>query len=509
MSADTVDLRFWGGPVVAEEQLVEVRGPSGDVERVEVGRDVQQRRDRPGDRQHEAPVGAFQDPHPVQGGERAGVHGAREPELDGAGRGAAQALDGVGDDDAALFDDREPVDDTLYLVEFVGRQEHRAARSDALADQARELILKERVQTGGRFVEHQQPRPVHESLHQADLLPVALGQGADRAIQLGTEPVGQLIAVAAVAQGADVGEAIQVLAPGQPWVEGEVPWQVADVAVDLDAVAPRVTPEHAHAPRRRSIQPEQQSDRGRLPGTVRAQKPEHLAGSDVEADIGHSALRPEAPGQVLDTDDRLRGAGLPRHLSGSLSVIRDRQPSQPSGVAHQPSALAAGKGCGSPAASAKACSAAISSLRRSLGMAVTMRAISARLLVVTTSTIRAPSADRPRSTSRRLVGFSRRVTSPATSSRSIIRSAVEELTPSSSARPFRLISPRLSKTTRVRNCVTVTVSSTSASDRADTPTSTRDAVRTAVTNSSTPTPAARPTRRTVAGDVFVTTRNPL
>src|SRR5664280_1670591 len=108
-------------------------------------------------------------------------------------------------------------------------------------------------------------------------------------------------------------------------------------------------------------------------------------------------------------------------------------------------------------------------------MAVTMRAISARLLLVTTSTIRAPSPDRPSSTSRRLVGFSRRVTRPATSSRSIIRSAVEELTSSSSARLFRLISPRLSRTTSVRNCVTVTVSSTSASDRADTPTSTRAA----------------------------------
>src|SRR5664280_2752197 len=99
-----VDLGLRIAAVVAEEELVEVSAASGHVERVEVGRDVQQRPDGPGDRQHDAPVGALQDPDPVQGREYAGVNVSREPELDGARGGPAQALDGVGDDDAAVFD---------------------------------------------------------------------------------------------------------------------------------------------------------------------------------------------------------------------------------------------------------------------------------------------------------------------------------------------------------------------------------------------------------------------
>src|SRR5674536_243595 len=60
-SADIVDLGLRIAAVVAEEELVEVSAASGLVERVEVGRDVQQRPDGPGDRQHDAPVGALQD----------------------------------------------------------------------------------------------------------------------------------------------------------------------------------------------------------------------------------------------------------------------------------------------------------------------------------------------------------------------------------------------------------------------------------------------------------------
>ena len=56
---------------------------------------------------------------PSKAGERAGVYVLSEAELDGARRVAAEPLDGVGDDDAAIFDDREPVDDALDLVEFV------------------------------------------------------------------------------------------------------------------------------------------------------------------------------------------------------------------------------------------------------------------------------------------------------------------------------------------------------------------------------------------------------
>ena len=58
-------------------------------------------------------------PAPRRGAGRAPVDGAREAELHGLGGTGAQLLDGVGDDDAALLDDGEPLDEPLDLVEVM------------------------------------------------------------------------------------------------------------------------------------------------------------------------------------------------------------------------------------------------------------------------------------------------------------------------------------------------------------------------------------------------------
>ncbi len=193
----------------------------------------------------------------VQVGEHPGVYAISERERHRARRRAAKPFDGVGDDDAAIFDDGEPVDDALDLVEFVRRQEDGAAVGDSLAHDVREFVLEQRVQAGGRFVQHQQVGAVHERQHDADLLPVTFGQRVDRAVQLRVEAFGELVAIFAVAHAAYRGEPVQVLPPGQLRIKREVAGQVADAAVDRHAVADRVEVEHAHATRRCSIQAQQ------------------------------------------------------------------------------------------------------------------------------------------------------------------------------------------------------------------------------------------------------------
>src|SRR5665647_1342740 len=115
-----------------------------------------------------------------------------------------------------------------------------------------------------------------------------------------------------------------------------------------------------------------------------------------------------------------------------------------------------------------------------------MAAISARRRSVTSQTSRAPSRVRAMSTSRRSALFSSRVTRWAAMRRSTMRMAVEEVTASRSASWLSRVSPWPSRTTRVRNWVIVTASSTWANDRAETPTSAREAVRRAETSSSAP-----------------------
>ena len=59
------------------------------------------------------------DRHPVDPGEQRGGDGPGEPGVHGLGRAVAQVLDGLGGDEPALLDDRDPVGQALHLIEFV------------------------------------------------------------------------------------------------------------------------------------------------------------------------------------------------------------------------------------------------------------------------------------------------------------------------------------------------------------------------------------------------------
>ena len=92
-------------------------------------------------------------------------------------------------------------------------QEHRAALRGDLAEQRVEALLHQRVEPGDRLVEDQQLRLVHERLDQPELLAVARRELAHRAVELGVEALGQLVADPPVDAAAQLGRGSRASPP--------------------------------------------------------------------------------------------------------------------------------------------------------------------------------------------------------------------------------------------------------------------------------------------------------
>ena len=67
-----------------------------------------------------------------------------------------------------------------------------------------EALLDERVEARDRLVEDQQLRLVHERLDETELLAIARRELADRAVELGVEASGELVAQAPVDAAAEL-----------------------------------------------------------------------------------------------------------------------------------------------------------------------------------------------------------------------------------------------------------------------------------------------------------------
>ena len=73
------------------------------------------------------------------------------------------------------------------------------------AHQPKDFLLHKRVEAARGFVEHEQLGLVHERLHDAELLLVALRQLSYRAVQVKPKPFGQLLHVTGGNRPRDVG----------------------------------------------------------------------------------------------------------------------------------------------------------------------------------------------------------------------------------------------------------------------------------------------------------------
>ena len=142
-----------------------------------------------------------------------------------------------------------------------------------------ELLLQERVEAAGRLVEDEQLRLVHEGLHDADLLPVALGQPLDLPTEVEVEASAQPVDPRPWHPTAQVAEVREQLASGLPAVDDEVAGEVADPAAQRPGpVGARVGAEHlGAAPLVGRIRSSRMPDGGRLAGAVRAEEAVHLA----------------------------------------------------------------------------------------------------------------------------------------------------------------------------------------------------------------------------------------
>ena len=80
----------------------------------------------------------------------------------------------------------------LDLVEFVRGEEDGAAAPALVGDELVERLLHQRVEAAGRLVQDEQLGVVERRLHEADLLPVAARQLAERTVEVGRETLGQL-----------------------------------------------------------------------------------------------------------------------------------------------------------------------------------------------------------------------------------------------------------------------------------------------------------------------------
>ncbi len=134
------------------------------------------------------------------------------------------------DHQTPLPDDPHPVGDPLDLRQDVGGEEDGPSLFLRLLHHPVELLLHQRVEPAGGFVEDQQPRMVHESLDEPHLLFVAAGQIAHGSVQVELQPLRQLARLPHPAQVSQMSEIGQQLLTGEALVEGELPRQVADPA---------------------------------------------------------------------------------------------------------------------------------------------------------------------------------------------------------------------------------------------------------------------------------------
>ena len=89
------------------------------------------------------------------------------------------------------------------------------------------LRLQQRVEPTRRLVEHGELGPVHERLHDPDLLPVAARQLPDRAVEHDPEPLAERVAQRR-SGAAQADERVELLPRGEPVGQPQVAGQVAD-----------------------------------------------------------------------------------------------------------------------------------------------------------------------------------------------------------------------------------------------------------------------------------------
>ena len=127
------------------------------------------------------------------GNPREGIGWRRSGEghLNACRRVGAELVDRGDEREGTVAYQAHAVGNVLHLGQDVGGKENRCSLRLRLTDELIERLLHERVEPGGRLVEHQELGWVHERLDEADFLPVSLRQCANRSVELETKAIGE------------------------------------------------------------------------------------------------------------------------------------------------------------------------------------------------------------------------------------------------------------------------------------------------------------------------------
>jgi hypothetical protein len=218
----------------------------------------------------------------------------------------AGLVGGEGEHVAAGVHDREVLDQALEFGDQVGRDEHGALARIALlvgADHGLdELAAHDRVEAGGRLVEHEQLGFGGDGADEGDLGALAFGEGGGLLRGIEAEALQQGGLEVGVPVRPEGGKVVERLADRHPRVERDGVRHVGEAALHRDLVLRGVEAEHPDAAALRPQQVEQALHRGRLAGPVAAEKGVAAAGTDPEVEIVHGVAAAVGVGEVLDLD---------------------------------------------------------------------------------------------------------------------------------------------------------------------------------------------------------------
>ncbi len=168
-----------------------------------------------------------------------------------------------------------------------------------------ELAAHDRIEAGGRLVEHEQLGLGADRGDQRELRSLALRQVRRVLARIEPEPLEQGALGRAVPARAEGREVVERLAHGHPRIERDVVGHVGDARFDGHFCLARIEPEDAHRAARWAQQVQETLDRRRLAGAVAAEEAVAAAGFDLERESVHGVGMPVAPHQPIDVDGRV------------------------------------------------------------------------------------------------------------------------------------------------------------------------------------------------------------
>ena len=243
-------------------------------------------------------------------GERRGIslHGQRDQRL-----GAVPPLQLGGRVDGerlAVVDDRDPLAQLVGLLHVVRREQRRLPGAVEVLEDPPEVDPRLGVDAGGRLVEEEHPRLVHERAgHHQPLRETAREVEDHRVGALGErELLEQLVGSRPGAGARDAEEAavvVEVLPDGERAVERVRLRDDADLALHVGGVAADVEAGDERAPAGRDDGRREHPDRRRLARAVRAEQAEELAAPHLEVEPVDGDERPVDLAELLGPDRRV------------------------------------------------------------------------------------------------------------------------------------------------------------------------------------------------------------